>query len=161
MLRPSLEEVARMRGEAVQGLAALELQIDGILCAYYGRDDSPREAVLMFDVLADELFSFGLRCNVLEKLLRREGWLDKHGKKGLERVREVGRLRNLFAHMGKPQVSTGKLSFFHPKGTGMIFPRILYDDFKKAHEEASLFVERTREMLITKFPDRKHLTRIF
>lgn len=161
MLRPSLEELARMRGDAVQGLAELELTIDGILCAYYGRNDWPDEATLMFDVLADELFSFGLRSNVLEKLLRREEWLDKRARRGLERVREVGRLRNLFAHMGKPQVSTGKLTFFHPKGTGMIHPTTLYSDFKEAHGEARVFLEEVRQALITKYPDRKNLTQIF
>jgi hypothetical protein len=56
-------------------------------------------------------------------MLKREAWLDKDAKKGFERVRNAGRMRNLFAHVHKGQGSAGKFHFFHPNGTDMIDPK--------------------------------------
>lgn len=170
--REVMEVLPRMRGEVVTAHANLERIIDGVLCAYYGDDQTIVESVsfsragaLMFDMLSDDLFSFGLRCNVLEKILRREAWYNKQGKKGfnkqgnegLEHVRTSGRLRNLFAHVHKGQGSAGKVHFFHPKGTGMFDFTELYDEFQKVNEVAHLFVEDIRKKYVAKYPDRRSL----
>lgn len=160
--RDVAEKLPRMRGEVVGALADLERVIDGIFCGYYADDAIvdgvafTRADAFISDLLSDDLFSFGLRCNTLERILRREKWLDKSAGKGLDEIRRAGRLRNIFAHVNRGFYATGEFYLTHPRKTA-IDPTKMYEEFLEAHKEATTFLKDIRHRLVAKYPDRKIL----
>jgi hypothetical protein len=106
-------DAERVVGGAILAFSQVEAMIDGVIEMHYtpGAADHP----LLFDVLADEGFSFALRCNVLRKVLERRGMLDKEAKSQLQRLRELGNTRNVFAHIGRGGIVGGKAGYLHGK----------------------------------------------
>ncbi len=93
-----IPEVTRLRGEVITDFATLEMMIDGIILLEYAGSES--RTSFWTEVLADDQFTFGLRRNLLSKVLGRRGLLDKVAKNRLNEIGELGNLRNLFAHVG-------------------------------------------------------------
>src|SRR5579859_64233 len=87
-------DMVRLRGEVVGHFAGFEVLIDTVITLYYV--DNEHRADFYTDVLADENVSFGLRRNVLRKVLRRRGELNGSVEKICQRIAELGNIRNKF-----------------------------------------------------------------
>jgi hypothetical protein len=110
------EDQEKIIGGAILRFAQIEALVDAIIETHYAPGSA--EHPLLYDVLADEGFSFSLRCNVLSKVLERRGMLDKRNKEQnsqLQRLRGLGNKRNFFAHIGKLGMLGGKIGYLHGK----------------------------------------------
>jgi len=65
-------DMQKLVGAVVLRFANIEAMIDALIRIQYVTDAEKSFAFLV-DVLADEQFSFGLRCNALRKILMRNG----------------------------------------------------------------------------------------
>jgi hypothetical protein len=89
------------RGEIIEDLIDLETMINVVISAhYFGKVSAP----FYYEVLYDEYFSFGLKLNILEKII------PAHHRKHIENLRRLGTIRNYFAHRGT--------QFIHPGTVG-------------------------------------------
>ena len=114
-------EEAKLRGEAVEMFGRLERGLDSVIASYY-TIGHPLTTYFMLDVLSADGFSFGLRRDVFEAIVRRHGWLDSTRMQHLHRA---GRWRNFLAHVAGVQT--------HDYGNDEDVPKIGYRDPKHPH----------------------------
>ena len=87
----NLRELKAARGDVVDKFADLETFVNLIICHYFLKRIDPK---FILEVLYDEQFSFGLRRNVLEKVV------PDFDRKQMENLHRINKLRNYFAHCG-------------------------------------------------------------
>ena len=110
-------EMQKLVGAVVLRFANIEAMIDAVIRMQYVTDAEKGFAFLV-DVLADEQFSFALRCNVLRKILMRNGRTEKQAETDVQILRKVGNARNLLAHIGKIGIMGQKGGLLAPQETG-------------------------------------------
>lgn len=108
------EEITSAIGSTVLRFAHIESMMGLLVAFQYAK--SAHYPEFMADVLADEGFSYGLRCNVLRKILIRSGRTKKVAGAATQTLRELGTTRNLIAHTGKLGFAAGpEAGYLHPK----------------------------------------------
>jgi hypothetical protein len=112
-------DMQKLVGAVVLRFANIEAMIDALIQMHYVPDPTKGHEFLL-DVLADEGFSFALRCNTLRKLLARNTGNDKDAQANLQLLRKVGNTRNLLAHIGKMGIVGQKAGYLHPKKPGEV-----------------------------------------
>src|ERR1044071_1688119 len=108
------DEKERMVGAVCLALAGTESMMDAIIVNQYA-PNQPKAWEFTSEVLADEAFSFALRCNVLQKVLVRRGRTEKQAAAEMQSLRTLGNLRNLIAHSGKLAISRTGAGSMDPK----------------------------------------------
>jgi len=84
-------KLTRQRGEVIERFINIEVIVNTIICQhYFGKV----RLDFLLEVLCDEYFSFGLKCNLLKKITADT---DAGASQDLRRA---GRIRNCFAHSG-------------------------------------------------------------
>jgi len=121
------EDKQKLVGAVVLRFANVEAMADALIRIQYV-PDAGKEHEFLLDVLADEGFSLSLRCNVLRKILVRNGRTQKEAEADVQLLRRLGNARNLLAHIGKAGILGGKAGYLHPKTPGEI---ISDDDMEK------------------------------
>ena len=143
--RPIDEREASLRGQVVEMFARLERALDSIISLYYV-PEHPLSTYLWMDLLAAEGFSYGLRREVFEAIVRRHNLYD--GKK-MDHLHKVGRWRNFFAHVAGMQMHEYGDDPTVPKKIGYRDPKHphktltiqeAFDDFKAEWEKADDYV---------------------
>jgi hypothetical protein len=112
-------DMQKLVGAVVLRFANIEGMIDALIRIQYVTDPEKSFAFLV-DVLADEQFSFGLRCSALRKILMRNGHTEKQAETDVQILRKIGNARNLLAHIGKMGIVGEKAGYLHPKKPGEV-----------------------------------------
>jgi hypothetical protein len=112
----SYEEATAAIGDTVIGFAEIESMMGTLIAFQY----SNRENYVTFiaDVLADEGFSYGLRCNAVRKVLVRNGLSERQANASVQPLRDLGGTRNLIAHVGKIGFAGQGGGYLHPRKVG-------------------------------------------
>jgi hypothetical protein len=124
------EDKQKLVGAVVLRFANVEAMANALIRFQYV-PDVEKGGEFLLDVLADEGFSFGLRCNVLRKILARNGRTHKEAEADVQLLRRLGNARNLLAHIGKAGIVGDKAGYLHPKTPGEV---INDDDMEKAFQ---------------------------
>jgi hypothetical protein len=119
MASDDFSDKQKLIGAVVLRFANVEAMIDGLIRMQYVRDVETGYDFLL-DVLADEGFSFALRCNVLRKVLLRNGQTEKEAATDVQLLRSLGNIRNQLAHIGKAAVVGETAGYLHPRKPGEV-----------------------------------------
>ncbi len=133
-------------GNIVIGFAQIESMMGTLIAFQYARTEA--YPTFIADILADESFSYGLRCSAVRKVLVRNGLTEKRASAAIQPLRDLGGTRNLIAHIGKIGFAGQGSGYLHPKKVDEV---IAIDDlpdlckrFDREHAAAS---EMLREWL--------------
>jgi hypothetical protein len=143
-----------MRGEAVTLFAEVESIIDQVIALHYARIFR----TFVLEVTSDEYFSWALRRSLFAKVAQARSLYDE---KGDQRLRQLGNLRNLFAHtqrvfgiVGPDFRSTGGVCFLDPKDpSNRLDPDVEFKRFKDLHAQAMAYVESIWAAVVPKPPE--------
>ena len=114
----SREILTKYRTKVIEDFIKIEGYINTIICMHYLGCLSVN---FFWQVLQDELFNFGLRVNILEKILLTISPSKKDFQSLIEDLRRLSKIRNYFAHCNT--------SFLEPSEESEI-------EEKQHHEEA-------------------------
>ncbi|MBS3091493.1 hypothetical protein J4217_03545 [Candidatus Pacearchaeota archaeon] len=89
-----VKEVSFLRGVVITKSVDVELMIGAIITNYFALSNKHSDFSTM--VLSDPYFSFGLKINILKKILNKINWSSYDGFK--EDLQRIDTLRNRFAH---------------------------------------------------------------
>ena len=99
----SREILTKYRTKVIEDFIKIEGYVNTIICMHYLGCLSVK---FILQVLQDELFNFGLRVNILEKILATLLSSKKDFQRTIEDLRRLSKIRNYFAHCNT--------SFFEP-----------------------------------------------
>lgn len=102
--REVMNKIAQYRGVIITDSINIEALISSILINYFAKEKKHSE--FLTKVIEDELFSFGLKINILEKLN-----FDVYNG-FFQDIRRINNIRNIFAHC-LPGSFTGGLSYYN------------------------------------------------
>jgi hypothetical protein len=138
----SREILTRYRTKVIEDFIMIEGYINSIISKYYLGKVSRK---FFGEVLQDEYFNFGLRTNILEKILNESPVIDKPNPL-IDDLKQLSRLRNYFAHCNTAFFEgfedTSKGGIPHPKKTGE------YLDFEEIYNKFEEKIKRISEQLI-------------
>jgi len=152
--QPLNPEEVNLRGQAVEMFARLERSLDSVIANYYTPDHALR-SYFSFDLLMSEGFSFSLRREAFEAIVRRHDWFDE---KRMQHLRKAGRWRNFLAHVAgmehheydakrSPPIKVG---FRDPKPPHKaVTVAEAFDQFKPACIEADVYVSEVLSKILT------------
>ncbi|MCI0716747.1 MAG: hypothetical protein L0Y77_10620 [Chlorobi bacterium] len=93
-------KISKYRAEVIEKTIVIESQISlAITCHYFGH----AKVDFLLEVLQDEYFNFGLKLNILKKTFP-----DKIDNKVGEKLIQLNRIRNIFAHNHNIHIYDGK-----------------------------------------------------
>lgn len=121
------EELINWRAYVVERSINLEWLVSAIICQHYF-GTVPWN--FLSEVLYDEYFNFGLKCNILEKVL------DSTQKKTIHDLRRLSKIRNHFVHRGPHILTARELEGFAPDPKNVSKPLNfgnLFTEFKKLY----------------------------
>jgi len=95
-IEQATKEVSFLRGVVITKSVDIELLIGALITNYFVLSDKHSKFSEM--VLSDPYFSFGLKINILKKILNKIEWNPYNGFK--DDLDKIQRLRNRFAHSG-------------------------------------------------------------
>ena len=124
--RPVDPDEALLRGQTVEMFARLESTLDAVIQHYY-TPGHPISTYLWLDVLRAEGFSYGLRREIFETIVRRHGWYDATRMQHLHRA---ARWRNFLAHVAGVEM--------HDYGNDAEVPKVGYRDPRHPHPTLSV-----------------------
>ena len=90
----SREILTKYRTKVIEDFIKIEAYVNTIISKHYLGCVSKN---FFWEVLQDELFNFGLRCNILEKIIQ-DISPQKKSKQLIEYLRRLSKIRNYFAH---------------------------------------------------------------
>lgn len=131
--------ISKFRNEVIEKFINIETLMNAIICQHYFH----RVITGFFlEVLYDEHFSFSLRRNIFEKILKKLG---KYENKKIQNLHKLNSIRNYFAHCNQEIFKLGKNGSV--KNSGVPDPRKIenYIDFKEKYKE---FIQLEPEMSI-------------
>lgn len=98
----NIPEVTKARAEVIEGFIQIETLISSIISNYYVGRQNPFSFVFALEVLYDENCSFGMKRNILEKILDSimEGADKKAAEAQFQKLFKLNKIRNLFGHCG-------------------------------------------------------------
>jgi hypothetical protein len=138
----SRDVLTKFRTKVIEDFIMIEGYVNTIISKHY------LGVVLkkfFWEVLQDELFNFGLRVNILEKIFSDISSIEKP-KHLIEDLRRLSKIRNYFAHSntsyfeGPPEARKGGVP--HPKKSSEFL------DFDALYKEFEEKVQRVSEQLI-------------
>jgi len=95
-IEQTTKDVSFLRGIVITKAVDIELMIGALITNFFVLSDKHSKFSEM--VLSDPYFSFGLKINILKKMLTKINWVSYEGFKGdLDKLR---RIRDRFAHSG-------------------------------------------------------------
>ena len=103
-------DLIKLRGNILHHFASVEMGMSYYICFYYfGRLDNND---FIHTVLYDKYMNVGIMQNIFEKLLRRKGEDKKRINILIGRIRELTRIRNIFAHswVSSPDPNKGEFN---------------------------------------------------
>lgn len=103
------EKLNQMRTNILDEFAIFEHLIEVVILNHYFGETNFDFAI---EVLHDEQFSFALRRNILEKILRKKKWYDDDQ---FQNFHKLGKIRNKFAHLGPSLFDPQKRKFRFPE----------------------------------------------
>jgi len=110
------EQLTAAIGNTVLGFGQIESMMGTLIAFQYAsRDHYPS---FIADILGDDGFSYGLRCNAIRKVLVRNGLTEKDAEAAVQPLRALGNTRNLIAHIGKVPFAGQGDEYLHPKKVG-------------------------------------------
>jgi hypothetical protein len=112
------EEFTAAIGNTVLSFARIESMMGLLISFQYARRES--YDAFTADVLGDESFSYGLRCNAVRKALVRNGLTEREASAAIQPLRDLGGARNLIAHIGKVPFAGQEGAYLHPKRGGTV-----------------------------------------
>jgi len=112
------DELTAAIGNTVIGFAQIESMMGTLIAFQYASREN--YDTFIADVLADEGFSYGLRCNAVRKVLVRNDLTEKEANAAVQPLRDLGGTRNLIAHVGKIGFAGGGAGYLHPKKVGEV-----------------------------------------
>lgn len=89
-------ELISMRGKILHHFSSVEMGMSCYICLYYF--GNPNNFDFVHTVLYDKYMNVGIMANIYEKLLERRGEDKKFINKLISQIRELTRIRNIFAH---------------------------------------------------------------
>ena len=92
----TIKEVSFLRGIVITKAVDIELMIGALITNFFVLSDKHSKFSEM--VLSDPFFSFGLKINIMRKILAKLNWTSYEGFR--EDLDKISRLRNRFAHSG-------------------------------------------------------------
>jgi hypothetical protein len=133
------DTLSKYRSEVIERFINVEWIINAIISQHYLKKVIKS---FMFEVLYDQYFSFALRRQIFEKILKKT---NKYDKKIIDDLRRLNTIRNYFAHCGQEFI---ELSDNIPKRK-IIDPRDIEKelDFESLHTEFMGKVERIEKYL--------------
>ena len=138
----SREILTKFRTKVIEDFIMIEGYTNTIISKHYLGIVSKK---FFWEVLQDELFNFGLRSNILEKIFHDIPSVEKP-KHLIEDLRRLSKIRNYFAHSnteyfeGPPEAKKGGVP--HPKRSSEFL------DFETLYKEFEEKVQRASEQLI-------------
>jgi len=150
---PIKSEEALLRGQAVEMFARLERGLDAAIASYYV-PRQPLQTHFAVDLLASELFSFGMRRAVFESIARRHGW---YYETRMQHLRKAGRWRNFLAHVAGMEThvysadenAPPKIGYEDPKSPGAVLTvKEAFERFKPECESASVYVNEVVRRIV-------------
>lgn len=96
-------EISKARGQVIDNFVQIETLIASIISNFYVGRQNPYSFMFSLQVLYDENCSFGMKRNILKKILELIQ-LERNKKKedgsNFEKLYKLNKVRNLFAHCG-------------------------------------------------------------
>jgi hypothetical protein len=138
----SRDILTKFRTKVIEDFIMIEGYVNTIISKHYLGVVSKK---FFWEVLQDELFNFGLRSNILEKVFNDISSVEKP-KDLIGDLRRLSKIRNYFAHSntsyfeGPPEARKGGVP--HPKKSGEFL------DFGVLYKEFEEKVQRVSEQLI-------------
>jgi hypothetical protein len=123
------EELTAAIGDVTLRFGQIESMMSLLIAFQYS--DRENYQTFIADVLADDGFSFGLRCSAVRKVLVRNGLTEKEANAAIQPLRDLGGTRNMLAHVGKIGFAGQGGGFLHPKKVGEVLSA---DDLKELRE---------------------------
>ena len=99
----NIPEVTKARAEVIEGFIQIETLLGNIISSYYIGRENPFGFMFALEVLYDENCSFGMKRNILEKILGailEEADKKKEAQAQFQKLFKLNKIRNLFAHCG-------------------------------------------------------------
>jgi hypothetical protein len=150
---PIKPEEAALRGQAVEMFAKLERGLDSVIASYYV-PRQPLQTHFALDVLASELFSFGIRRAIFESIVKRQGWYEETR---MQSLRKAGRWRNFLAHVagmethvyGENEDTPRKVGYQDPRSPDTVLTvQEAFDRFKPECESAAAYVSEVIRRIV-------------
>jgi hypothetical protein len=138
----SRDILTKFRTKVIEDFIMIEGYVNTIISKHYLGVVSKK---FFWEVLQDELFNFGLRSNILEKIFHDISSIEKP-KNLIEDLRRLSKIRNYFAHSntsyfeGPPEAKKGGVP--HPKKSNEFL------NFNALYKEFDEKVQRASEQLI-------------
>ena len=115
-------EEASLRGQAIEMFARLESGLNSAISAYYV-PRHPLSTYFWLDVLSSDGFSYSLRRDIFESIVRRH---DLYDAKRMQHLHTVGRWRNFLAHVAGVET--------HEYGPGDELQKVGYRDSERPNK---------------------------
>jgi hypothetical protein len=122
----------------------MEMLVNAIISQHYLK--KVVDAFLL-EVLYDEYFNFGLKINILEKILEK---INKFDNKKIQNLRRLNNIRNHFAHRNQQfiDLNSGEERVPDPKRPNVgLDLEFLHDEFVSKEKEVVLFLKEIFERL--------------
>lgn len=138
----SREILTKYRTKVIEDSIMIEGYMNIIISKYFLDKVSKK---FFWEFLNDEYFNFGLRVNVLERILLKSDWVEKP-KQIIEDLRRLNKIRNYFAHCNTAYFEgieeNAKGGIPHPKKSGE------YLDFEAIYKEFESKIKIITDILI-------------
>jgi len=140
---PANLRLKEIRGEAITMFAEVESRVDSLIAIHYAK----HWGIFMWEVAADEHFSWALRRSLFEKVARAREVFDP---KQDQQLRQLGNLRNFFAHASKTVGTLAGETHIMPSRYGgeLRWPEEEFTEFSRLHAEAKQYLDKVQAALL-------------
>lgn len=137
----SRDILTKFRTKVIEDFIMIEGYVNTIISKHYLGVVSKK---FFWEVLQDELFNFGLRANILEKIFQSMSYFEKPKQLNdfISDLRRLSKIRNYFTHSntsyfeGPPEAKRGGV--LHPKKASEFLDfNMLYREFEEKVQKAS------------------------
>jgi hypothetical protein len=137
------DELSKCRAEVIERFINIEWMINAIICQHYL---GQLRTSFLFEVLADEYFSFGLKRRILTKIIKSKNADRQIAKRIIKDINELSDIRNRFAHYGQKFIVSQDKTLRQK----VIDPRNIKDeiDFQGLHDKFMEKVKGVEEYLV-------------
>jgi len=161
----SRDILTKFRTKVIEDFIMIEGYTNTIISKHYLGVVSKK---FFWEVLQDELFNFGLRANILEKIFQSMSYFEKPKrlKDFISDLRRLSKIRNYFAHSntsyfeGPPEAKKGGV--LHPKKAGEFLDfDMLYKEFEGKVQKVSEHLMKIMDKMGVLFiydTDKKYMT---
>ena len=146
----NIQEVTKARSAVIEDFIQIETLLSHIIADYYLGKKNPVAFLFVLEVLYDELCTFALKRNVLNKIIDAIFQDEKERKKAgkeFNKLYKLNRIRNVFAHCGPDLyvAREGKALRVTPDPRNPSKPLELgkaYEEFKRLQPEVLVWLNK-------------------